>query len=186
MSIRFLTPDDYSFQLREDVAFLISNDDDQRLPNAERAAAKIMKSYLADRYDIATIFYPMLEYSDALTFNTDSLCYYRANEQESYQVYQALENNTEVLPTNAENWQVFDKRDEMVMMYLADITIYHYYAADSVRTYTATIQERWKAAMQWLKGVSQGMLKADLPQLEKEEIKSDFRFGSDEAESYRY
>lgn len=67
--MRYLHPDDYSFQLRDDLEEIISDGNTERLPRAERAAAKLMISKLKKRYDTTSIFVVMREY-DALAFAT--------------------------------------------------------------------------------------------------------------------
>jgi hypothetical protein len=184
--MRYLTPSDYSFQLRDDLLELISDGETERLPAAERAAAKQMTSKLAKRYDVEQIFFPIEEYNPALTYSEGRLLYYLVPGEETETVFQALQTVTGQDPPLVTHWQVFTQRDPLIVMYLADMAVYHFHAADAGRGLTQIVVDRYREAMRWLKAVADGDEEADLPQKPITESTADIRFGSLSAEQHRY
>jgi len=175
---RFLTPADYAFVIRDDVLHHLEDGSQQRLLRAELAATRIMKSLLYNRYDIDKIFFPLSEYESGRGYVTGQLVYWKAEGEpdDLYEVYQAVA-NTNGNPTGA-GWKKFEGRNAMVMMYLADIAIYHFLAADMPGLTTENVKDRHREAMAWLKSVGSGEGDSNLPGREVDDNDGDFRFFS--------
>lgn len=184
----YLSPAEYEFIIRDDVLDAINDGSNTRLEKAEKAAAKYMMSHLGKRYDLAQIFFVVTKYDAAKSYVTGQMVYWDDDDTtHEYQVYEATEAIAAgETPTNPK-WQLTDQRDELVMMYLADITTYHFYAADGP-VMNETVLKRFKEAKEWVVGVGKGEIIAQLPEStadeEDEDYNPDIRFGSREQEDH--
>ena len=182
----YLAPSEYEFTIRQDVLAAINDGSDTRLEKAEIAAAKFMMSHLAKRYEITKIFYIVKEYDAAKAYATGQMVYWDDDATlQEFKVYEATEAIPIGVTPDDPRWELTEKRDELVMMYLADIAIYHFYAADGP-VMNETVLTRYREAKEWVIGVGKGDMVADLPPNEAEEgdedYNPDFRSGSREYE----
>lgn len=189
----YLAPSDYEFQARQDVLEIIADGSETRLEKAEVASVNIMKSYLRGRYDVDLIFFPVKKFDPAIAFLEGELAYYSPEppvdeEPEPDKVYEALQDTVGNLPTDPLFWTISYKRNPMIVMYICDIALYHFYSADATRMMPENIVHRYKDAMAWLKAVANKELDADLPQLPVDslDIKTDFRTCSNPRENHRW
>lgn len=67
------------------------------------------------------------------------------------------------LPTDATNWVVGDNRDQQMVLYFIDITLYHVHSRLSPRNIPELRVERYKAAIRWLKMCADGDVTPELP-----------------------
>lgn len=176
---RYLTPADYAFVIRDDVLGHIGDGSPRRLLKAEEAAAKIMKSHLHERYDVAKILFPLSEHVPGRGYAPGQLVYWKPQGEpdDAYAVYQASANTASTPP--GPGWGEFKGRDAMAMMYLADIAVYHFMAADTPGFALDNIKDRHREAMHWLRAVGKGEKDPGLPQRPGPgRYQGDFRFFS--------
>lgn len=194
---RYLHPGDYSIQIRSEIKTLVGGADEKKLVLAEHAAVGQMKSWLKKRYDIAQIFFLMKgEHDQALAYSLGDLVYYKEAGQsvEDYKVYSANAAIPAATAWNASNWTLFTDRNPFVLLYLVDLTLYHLHSKDAARAIPKVREDRYQDALDWLKGVAEGVIDADLPQVseldengaDNPNYKPDIRFNSHTSENQRW
>lgn len=163
----YLTPRDFKSLIQADHLAVITQGDDQVLEKAERAAKEEMAAYLRGRFNVVKIFIPVQEYDPDKTYNTGDHVYFETTEgdPETGQVYKAKEGTTGVNPTDEDKWEVGDDRNHVIVMYLADITLYHLHSAINPRNIPELRGIRYDAAREWLRDVSRTIINPDLPLL---------------------
>lgn len=62
-----------------------------------------------------------------------------------------------------------DARNRLIVMYVADIALYHLVASQPQRLGSEVRKERYERAVRWLEGVQSGRIVPDLPLLEEED-----------------
>ena len=148
-----------------------------------------------------TLFYSLLpynEYSNTTTYNIDNKVYYNNIE------YTCITSCFGILPTNTQFWiaglsytiagaypdetnlwQQGDNRNQQIVMYLLDITLYHLHSRINPRNVPDLRKERYDGnsptqsggAIAFLKRVASGDVTADLPQILPQQGMS-IRYGS--------
>ena len=68
--------------------------------------------------------------------------------------------------TNVNYWQAFDNRDQQMVMYFTDITLYHLHARIAPRNIPELRILRYQSAIEWLKMASKGEITPALPVLQ--------------------
>lgn len=136
-----------------------------------------------------TLFYvtlPELEYSNSVTYAIGDKVYYNNIE------YTCLISTVGILPTNDQFWSAGtaytltatypdddtkwtegDNRNQQIVMYLLDITLYHLHSRINPRNIPDLRKERYDGnnatqnggAIAWMKRVASGDITADLPQI---------------------
>lgn len=164
----------------------INDGSNTRLEKAEKAAAKFMMSHLSKRYDLTQIFYPVTSYDAANTYATGQMVYWDDdNTTQELKVYEANEAIPINTPPSDPRWVETTKRDELVLMYLSDLTTWNFFSADGP-VMNETIKDRRKEAKDWVIGVGKGEIIADLPAStlteEDEGYNPDVRIGGKEYE----
>lgn len=66
-----------------------------------------------------------------------------------------------------------DNRDMFIVMITIDIALYHLWSKRAPRKIPELRAQRYQDALDWLKGVGDGTLKSDLPQLDGDSFKSE-------------
>jgi hypothetical protein len=144
------------------------------------------------------VFYPQPEYSNTTTYNVADIVFYN-NIQ-----YTCLVSSVGILPTNTQfwaagsaytvsgtypdnttKWQQGDNRNQQIVMYLLDITLYHLHSRINPRNVPDLRKERYDGnsptqsggAIAFLKRVASGDVTADLPQILPQQGMS-IRYGS--------
>jgi hypothetical protein len=144
------------------------------------------------------VFYPQPEYSNTTTYTVGDIVYYN-NIQ-----YTCLVSSLGILPTNTQfwaagsaytvsgtypdnttKWQQGDNRNQQIVMYLLDITLYHLHSRINPRNVPDLRKERYDGnsptqsggAIAFLKRVASGDVTADLPQILPQQGMS-IRYGS--------
>jgi hypothetical protein len=144
------------------------------------------------------VFYPQPEYSNTTTYNVGDIIYYN-NIQ-----YTCLVSSLGILPTNTQfwlagsaytvsgvypdntgRWAQGDNRNQQIVMYLLDITLYHLHSRINPRNVPDLRKERYDGnsptqsggAIAFLKRVASGDVTADLPQILPQQGMS-IRYGS--------
>lgn len=148
-----------------------------------------------------TLFYALLpnaEYSNTTTYNIGDIVYYNNI------AYTCTTSCVGILPTNTQfwtvgsaytvtgfypdnttYWQQGDNRNQQIVMYLLDITLYHLHSRINPRNIPDLRKERYDGnnatqnggAIAWLKRVASGDITADLPQILPQQGMS-IRYGS--------
>jgi hypothetical protein len=142
--------------------------------------------------------YPNAEYSNTTTYNVGNIVYYNniqytclvsslgilpTNTQ--FWVSGAAYTVTGVYPDNASIWAQGDNRNQQIVMYLLDITLYHLHSRINPRNVPDLRKERYDGnsptqsggAIAFLKRVASGDVTADLPQILPQQGMS-IRYGS--------
>lgn len=144
------------------------------------------------------VFYPQPEYSNTTTYNVGDIVFYN-NIQ-----YTCLVSSLGILPTNTQfwlagstltvsgvypdntgRWTQGDNRNQQIVMYLLDITLYHLHSRINPRNVPDLRKERYDGnsptqsggAIAFLKRVASGDVTADLPQILPQQGMS-IRYGS--------
>lgn len=148
-----------------------------------------------------TLFYaktPNLEYSNTTVYSINDTIWY------DNKVYQCLVSCSGILPTNTQfwlyvstysfngaypddttKWEQGDNRNQQIVMYLLDITLYHLHSRINPRNVPDLRKERYDGnsptqsggAIAFLKRVASGDVTADLPQILPQQGMS-IRYGS--------
>lgn len=180
---RYLSPADYSIQIRSEIKTLLSGASDRKMIIAETAAVNEMKSYLKRRYDVDNIFFLLKgEYDNATPYIIDNRVYYKPDPidpDEDYQVYVNIQDGTGQAPTVPVYWSLDTARNPFVILKLVDIVLYHLHSKEAARAMPKIREDRYQDALDWLKMVGKGTIDADLPLLPDEsDTNQEIRFGS--------
>lgn len=73
---------------------------------------------------------------------------------------------TGVLPTDTTKWTAGDNRDQQIVLYLTDITLFHVHSRLAPRNIPELRQDRYHNAIDWLKMVATGAVTPALPLLQ--------------------
>lgn len=144
------------------------------------------------------VFYPQPEYSNTTTYNVGDIVFYNNID------YTCLVSSLGILPTNTQfwlagsaytvsgvypdntgRWTQGDNRNQQIVMYLLDITLYHLHSRINPRNVPDLRKERYDGnsptqsggAIAFLKRVASGDVTADLPQILPQQGMS-IRYGS--------
>jgi len=158
----FLQPADYNKQIRGDNLNLITDNDYTILPAGELVALQEMTSYLTQRYDTSSIFAYTNQYSNTVTYNAGDRVYSSTTASTLY-FYSNLSGNTANDPSNTIYWTQGDNRNQQIVLYAVDITLYHIHSRISQRQVPDLRVTRYNQAIDWLKMVAKGDITANLP-----------------------
>jgi hypothetical protein len=155
-------------------------------------------TYICEDKDLFYIHLPYDEYDTMIEYNAGDKVYYNNYE------YTCLIKNknipvintlfwskgaaytvTGVYPDDSTKWTKGDNRNQQIVMYLLDITLYHLHSRINPRNIPDLRKERYDGnnpsqnggAVAWLKRVASGDLTADLPQIVAQQGMS-IRYGS--------
>lgn len=67
-----------------------------------------------------------------------------------------------------------DSRNRLIVMYAADIALYHLVASQPGRLGSEVRKERYERAIKWLEGVQSGKIIPDLPAVEEDDTSAPF------------
>ena len=195
---RYLHPGDYSIQVRNEIATLLSENKDTILQMAENARVSYMRGEFARRYDTAAIFRLMAEFDPAATYApavvpaTGPYIYFKpaAAGADAYKIYVPVSATAagESPETHAIKWQEYSGRNPFVVLKLVDLILYDLHSKYARRVMPQTVIDRYNEAKEWVTRVGDGLIDADLPEISTETASesSDIRFGSHEAEDNRW
>lgn len=127
-------------------------------------------------YSISAGLNPDIEYHTEITYALNDKVTYKGN------LYTAKGTTTGNLPTNGTywtaetdsyEWTLGDNRNQLIVRFLLDITLYHFMRSVPARAIPDHIKEAYNGnsaqetggAIGWLKNVAKGMVNADLPEL---------------------
>lgn len=188
--MKYLIPSDFEFQLRDDIKAELDDGSTTRMDKAEKAAYTIMKDRWNKKFDIDNIFYEVKPYNVANPVAVGELVYHKEAEQtdEEFLVYEAIIASTGQSPTDTGYFEESFKRNPMVIMYLVDISNYHYQSADASGGVSEEVENRHKAAMKYVMDAASGRMDTELPlRLETDENYSvDIRYNSHPIENQRW
>lgn len=183
----YLIPSDYDYQIRQEIKTILAGESPFRLERAEKAACDQMKSYLQRRYDVDKLFPIIEEWNEQETYAIGNLSFWKLENDpdDKYLAYQCI-NIPSTTPDDASTWKVYTERNSFAIMYLVDITLYH--LMSRFPKHFEVRSERYKEALDWLKGVAAGELDANLPQkdITNTQTQPFIRWGSHEAENNRW
>ena len=187
---RYLTPADYTAQIRSEIKTLVGGSDEKALVIAEHAAVNQMMSYLGKLYDLSRIFFLNKgEFDPASAYVDGDLVYYKApSESEAdYKLFEATEDLV-AAAWNASKWALHTGRNPFVNLYVVDITLYHLHSKHASRLMPQVRADRYQDALDWLKLVGNGDINAELPQKPTTDptYTPDIRFNSHPSENHRW
>lgn len=174
----YLTKQDILTYIEEDQLDIISRQSDATILRAEMAAKEEMSSYLSARYDVDKIFVEVPNWT-AGTYNEGQFVNYQPSSNAEWAIYRAIE-NTNTAPSDNTKWELRDDRNAIIVMFLADITVYHLFTAINPRNIPELRGIRYEAATAWLNKVQKTHLNPNLPKLEAESFKPQIKFGGNE------
>ncbi len=187
----YLTPADYRLQIRSEIKALLKGESDRKLDNAETAAVKMMRSYLARRYDVDNIFFIIHPHSEDIAYRSGQYFWYKpaGKTDDDILVYKCVENAPAGTPvSNGDYFEQNDPRDAYINTIIVDLVIFLLHSKDSQRVIPEVRQVRYDDAIAWLREVGAGKLDADLPQKATNDptYESFVRFSSYPRENQRY
>lgn len=195
---RYLHPGDYSIQVRNEIANLLSENKENILVLAEQARVSYMRGEFARRYDTASIF-PLLNefnvttpYSPAVAPATGPFIYFKfaGAGPDEHKVYVPLVATAagESPETHPNKWQHYSGRNPFVVLKLVDLILYDLHSKYARRAMPQTVVDRYNEAKEWVTRVGDGRIDADLPVLSTELAAetTDIRYSSHEAEDHRW
>lgn len=195
---RYLHPGDYSIQIRNEIATLLSEDKENIIVMAENARVSYMKGEFARRYNVASIFRLMSEwdeeriYTPATLADDSELVFRKAagDGADAYKVYQPVAATTagQSPETHPAKWSKYSGHNPFVVLKLVDLISYDLHSKYARRAMPETVRERYLEATTWVTRVGDGLIDADLPALEvvTGESSGDIRYNSHEAEDNRW
>jgi hypothetical protein len=195
---RYLHPGDYSIQVRNEIANLLSENKENILQLAENARVSYMRGEFARRYDTAAIFKLMTEFDPAATYTpavapaTGPYIYFKpaAAGPDAYKIYVPVVATAagESPESHANKWQEYSARNPFVVLKLVDLILYDLHSKYARRVMPQTVIDRYNEAKEWITRVGDGRIDADLPVLSSEIApeNSDIRYGSHEVEDNRW
>lgn len=195
---RYLHPGDYSIQIRNEIATLLSENKENIMAMAENARVSYMRGEFARRYDVTKIFRLMAEFDPERTYapaaiaDDSELVFYKpaAGTPDAYKIYRPVvpTDAGESPETDAEKWEEYTGRNPFVVLKLIDLINYDLHSKYARRAMPETVRERYREAKDWVTRVGDGLIDADLPVLdtETEATSGDIRYNSHEAEDNRW
>lgn len=167
----FLINLDYDRLLwQEDRYILTYNDDPTVLQNSEQTAIEEIKSYLRayrfGSFDFDRIFINISQYDNTSNYVEGDTVWDNVllpNSQTEFGVYVCLQsnNNTSLLDTSY--WLKGDPRNQLLVMYLIDIIVYHLFAHIMPNSIPEIRIDRYKRAIKWLEDIRDGKVDSNLP-----------------------
>lgn len=180
----YLTKQDILTYIEEDQLGIISRQSDATILRAEMAAKEEMASYLSARYDVDKVFIEVPNWA-AGTYNEGQFVNYQPNANAEWAVYRAKE-NTNAAPSDNTKWELRDDRNAIVVMFLADITVYHLFTAINPRNIPELRGIRYEAAVAWLNKVQKMQANPNLPKLQEADFVPQVKFGSNPPRSNQF
>lgn len=166
--MRFLRLKDYYSAIKQDNLNVIIEDaggtpDERFLIEVESAALSEIQSYLRHRYDVAAIFTPIDKFAIGTTYAIDDVVYFESDNL----TYKSLTAHTSATnpDVDATNWiETTDTRDQMLKLYLIDLTLYHVHSRINPRNIPDLRLLRRDEAIKWLTMISKGQITVALPE----------------------
>lgn len=172
---------DYDFQIRDEIKTVLSGKDQNKLKRAEKAALEQMRSYLSQRFDTQKLIWAFEDFNQARHYTPGMYCLF--NDQLFCCKYECLG----IEPSEDDFWFPDDPRNAMLVMYLIDMTLYHLYAAQTLKAISEHRSQRYQDALDWLKDARDGKIETGLPaKVDPKNLDFDFRFGSNPKRNNRY
>jgi hypothetical protein len=196
--LRYLNPGDYSVQVRNEIASLLSENKEVNVVKAENARVSYMRSEFARRYDTASIFRLMslwdaaLVYQEAVSPALPTLIYYKqaGQTEEDFKVYEVITTTIagESPETTPAKFSEYNGRNPFVILKLVDLILYDLHSKYARRLMPQIVIDRYKEAVEWVQRVGDGLIDADLPVLDSGTLSesSDIRYNSHPAEDNRW
>lgn len=177
----FLTDLDYKNHQRVGDLRILTNGDNINVRNfAEAAAQEEMISFLGLRFDTDLIFI------DVLTWNNTSTYTVGDHVLKDDLIYNAISDHAGTDPaTSNTDWALGDLRNQLVVMRMIDIAIYHMYAKIPNRQTPEDVVYRYEETISWLKNVAKGLYSPKLPLLENDTTENKILFGNNEKINWR-
>lgn len=179
----YLTALDLKSLIKDEHLSIINQSDNDILKNMEITAKDEMCSYLADRYNTDKIFIDVSPWSGTKNYVIGDHAYDATNKK----VRKAKQDHTNQ-PINSDTyWEDGDDRNKAIVMYLADMTIYHLYSSINPRNIPELRGIRYDAAKQWLRDVARLIVNPELPTLtEATDRVSQITYGGNQKRNLRY
>ncbi len=156
----FLNDTDYKVYIKDEHLETVTSSSEEIRLKAELAGLEEMQSYLRTRYDIPLIFFDVDEWDELIAYVIDGHVIF--NEV----VYKSKTGNIDKQPDESPaDWEIGDDRNQVVIMYLVDLIIYHLHTSINPRNIPELRGIRYDAAITWLRAVSIGELEPNLPKL---------------------
>ena len=163
----FLIPQDYEAIIRTEILTTISAGKNYNVEAAELTARAEMESYLAARYDVASIFVDVPEWSAIVPYDAGALTWHTGTN--GARVWTAGTASQGVAPNTVQSpWLPIDPRNHLIRTYLTDMAVYHAHAAIPHKAIPELRVMRYEAAIDWLNKVNRGQLTPALPLLPNE------------------
>lgn len=195
--MRYLHPGDYSIQVRNEIANLISENNQDIIIKAEDARVAYLRGEWALKYDVDQIFRAMSEWDASRAYAAPvapalpELVYYKKSTEtyEDYRVYAVAQNTTagQSPETQPAKWQAYN-RNPFVVLKLVDLILYDLHSKYARRAMPQIVEDRYNQAEAWVQRVRDGLTNPDLPIKPVVEGTSsgDIRYNSHPAEDQRW
>lgn len=126
---------------------------------SEGAAFSLIKSKLNNRYDLAALFPPVVEWDSQTPFVLGAYCCKKDV------IYQALQAGADHDPCENASayWKKSDPRDPLLVLHCAVITIYNMMRSVAPRKISDELHDAYEESMDWLDAVKEGSESPDYP-----------------------
>lgn len=186
MTYNFLTDADIHTILKEEFkigmtdAFYAAEGPGVFILRAEKTALQQMINKLSGRFDTTGMFTIPGEWDPEKAYKMSERC--RCEDL----FYISLGDNTGSKPAKgSSNWKEDDPRDSLLVMYCADITVYHLHARHNPRAITELRVKRYEDAIKWLDRVMTNQENPPFPPI-VEPSEGPLEYGFDMAERKHY
>jgi hypothetical protein len=196
--MRYLHPGDYSIQVRNEIASLLSENKESITIKAEDARVAYLRGEWKIKYDVDQIFRTMSLWDASRVYTAPvapalpELVYYKKNTEsvEDYKIYAVAVTTTagQSPETTPASWAEYTGRNPFVVLKLVDLILYDLHSKYARRAMPQLVEDRYLEAVKWVERVRDGLVNPDLPL--KPEVtgtnSGDIRYNSHEVEEQRW
>lgn len=148
---KFITDKDIEVGLKKYFLDQVTAGAEHVIKICEAAAVSYMVAKLNNRYDISKLFPTITTWSGSTAFTIGQFCF--SNDK----IYEALTNNTNKNPaTETADWKENDTRDQLLVVYCVNITIYFLLERINPRKISEDVMNAFASASEWLDDVKNG------------------------------
>jgi hypothetical protein len=158
MRYTFLTDADITVQLKDELRAQLTQNNTALIGASEQRAVEWAKGFLNNRYDVAAIFNSVTDHIPATDYLKDAQVFY---QDEFWLCLQP----TNTAPTEGANWTQADRRSQLLVDFIADITIHILLKRIAGNKISQVRTDAYANAKEWLEAVRDGKMTPELPRL---------------------
>jgi len=167
MIYKFLTDEDISSQIKNDIlADILPGTDDRqkKIAKAEAAALKQIRAKAGRWYNMDIVLQTLKQWQETYFYPAGSFVY------DEGVIYKAKTDTTAAKPIESgTEWTPDDPRHELLVMYATDMVLYHLHSLVNPRKIPDLRKDRYHEAKDWLEMIAERNENADFPENELDE-----------------